>query len=361
MKNQTHNSNWKPEFIYPTTPTGQTRIDELIGKTGIMIFDEMWSQLKELIEQSNPSTTYSAKELEDAINSHLRGKAISEYGVWVYYEWSNRLVHLLEEKEFITLRTDRNRNKITPEEQEVFLTKKIGLMGLSVGNSIAITLAMERCFGELRLADYDELELTNLNRIRTGVHNLGLSKAISTAREIMEIDPYLNITCFTEGVTANNTNKFMTGGGKLDLLIDECDSLNIKVTSRINARQLGIPVIMQTSDRGMTDVERFDLEPNRGLFHGLIEELSIEKLATLKTTEEKLPYVMAMVGFNTISNRLKSSLPEIGKTIKTWPQLASSVSLGAGIVSDIAKRIFLKTHNESGRYYVDLKNIFENK
>ncbi len=32
-------------------------------------------------------------------------------------------------------------------------------------------MAMERSFGELRIADYDVLELTNLNRIRTGVHN----------------------------------------------------------------------------------------------------------------------------------------------------------------------------------------------
>ena len=46
---------------------------------------------------------------------------------------------------------------------------------------------MERICGEIRLADFDILELTNLNRIRTGVHNLGLSKTYSVAREISEI------------------------------------------------------------------------------------------------------------------------------------------------------------------------------
>ena len=54
----------------------------------------------------------------------------------------------------------------------------------------------------------------------------------------------------------------------LDLVIEECDSLDMKVRVREEARARGIPVLMETSDRGLFDVERFDVEPERPLFHG---------------------------------------------------------------------------------------------
>jgi hypothetical protein len=38
----------------------------------------------------------------------LAGRPEVEYGVWAYYAWSNRLVHLLDEAEFVELRTNRN-------------------------------------------------------------------------------------------------------------------------------------------------------------------------------------------------------------------------------------------------------------
>jgi tRNA A37 threonylcarbamoyladenosine dehydratase len=62
-------------------------------------------------------------------------------------------------------------------------------MGLSVGQSVSLALAMERSFGELRIADFDELDLSNINRIRTGVYNLKIQKTVIVAREIAEIDP----------------------------------------------------------------------------------------------------------------------------------------------------------------------------
>ena len=212
-------------------------------------------------------------------------------------------MQILPEEEFIEVRTNRNHYKISPAEEKVLSTKKVGLIGLSVGQSVAVTLAMERGFGELRLADFFSLELTNLNRIRTGVHNLGLSKVISVAREIVEIDPFLNITCFTDGLTEENLDDFFHKGGDLDLLIDECDGLDMKVISRWKAREMRIPVVMEASDRGMIDVERFGLEPKRPLLHGMIEDLSPEKLKSLETNEDKIPYMLAMVGAATISTR----------------------------------------------------------
>ncbi|MES2727265.1 MAG: Rv1355c family protein [Bacteroidota bacterium] len=331
-------------------------LQRLITEKKPTIFDEIYSQLRELIKSKHPKVKLKDDEYEALINQHLQGIPLTDYGVWVYYSWSNRLVHLLGEEEFILVRTNRNQYKITPEEREVLSLKKIGVIGLSVGQSIALTMAMERTFGELRLADFDLLELSNLNRIRSGVHNLGISKVTMAAREIAEMDPFLKVVCFPEGLTHDNMDTFFNEGGKLDLLVDECDGLDIKIQCRYKARELGIPVIMDTSDRGMMDIERFDLEPDRPILHGLVGDLDPKKIAGL-TNEQKIPYILPMVGADTISTRLKASMLEVEQTITTWPQLASSVALGGALGTDVARRILLNQLHASGRFYIDLDEL----
>ena len=233
-------------------------------------------------------------------------------------------------------------------------------MGLSVGQSIALTIVMERVCGELRLADFDTAELSNLNRIRTGVHNLGLNKTIIAAREIYEIDPFLNVKLFNDGLNDANMDEFFLGEGKLDLFIEVCDGLNVKIKSRYKAREFQIPVVMDTNDRGMLDVERFDREPARPILHGLADGLDPESIEHL-TNEEKIPYILKIVGADTMSKRLKASMLEVKKSINTWPQLASSVTLGGGVTTDVCRRILLDQFHDSGRYYVDLDEIINDK
>ena len=255
---------YEPELFRLTNVTDAQKLSSLYEKQQVLfIHDDIYTQLKELIKCHHPSRRLKSEEYEDLINTHLNGESLNNYGVWVYYSWSKRLVHLLDKDEFITVRTNRNQFKITKEEQSLLNKKAIGIVGLSVGQSIAITIAIERICGELRLADFDTAELSNLNRLRTGVHNLGVLKTIIAAREIMEIDPFLKVKLFHDGLTKQNMDDFFTSGKKLDILVEVCDGLDIKIESRYKARELSIPVVMDTNDRGMLDVERFDLEPNR--------------------------------------------------------------------------------------------------
>ena len=352
---------YKPIFLSVSDPTDRKEIKKLSKSHKIMFLkDEIHSQLKELIKCRHPNKKLDDAEYDILIKKHLNGKEISEYGVWAYYPWNGQLVHLLEEEEFIEVRTNRNHYKITKKEQEILRSKKIGIVGLSVGQSIALTMATERICGELRLADFDTAELSNLNRIKTGVHNLGVNKTVIAAREIFEIDPYLNVTIFNEGLNKENIDDFFIGQGKLDLFIEVCDGLDIKIESRFKARELQIPVVMDTNDRGMLDIERFDLEPQRPILHGLADDLNPENIKGL-TNEEKIPYILKMIGAETLSTRLKASMMEVEQSINTWPQLASSVTLGGAITTDISRRILLNQHRSSGRYYIDLDELIADK
>ncbi len=352
---------YAPSFFRLNVKQEKEAFDEMIkSDPAIIIHNEINGQLRELIKSNNPSRKIPAAEYPALIGAHLNGQLINHYGVWVYYPWSKRFVHLLDRDEYIEVRTNRNRYKITREEQELLSRKKIGIIGLSVGQSIALTIAMERTCGELRLADFDDVELSNLNRIRTGLHNLGLKKTVIAAREISEIDPFIDIKIFSEGINDHNIDEFFCSGGQIDLLVEVCDGLDVKIISRFKARELNIPVVMDTNDRGMLDVERFDLEPGRPILHGLAGDLDPDKIRGL-TNEEKIPYILKMIGAETISTRLKASMLEVEQSINTWPQLASSVALGGAITTDVCRNIFLGRFHDSGRYYIDVDELIKDK
>ncbi|HMC97765.1 MAG TPA: ThiF family adenylyltransferase, partial [Flavobacteriales bacterium] len=185
----TDRDSYRPLFFRLHDPNDRAALEVLLKREPrIQVFDELDSQLGELVRTLEPSVVFSKPAREAAAHAHLKGVPAGEYGVWVYYPWSFRLVHLLDEAEFALVRTDRNRNKITDTEQAQLATKRIGVIGLSVGQSICLTLALERSFGELRIADFDTLDLSNLNRIRSGTQSLGHLKTVNVAREIAELD-----------------------------------------------------------------------------------------------------------------------------------------------------------------------------
>jgi molybdopterin/thiamine biosynthesis adenylyltransferase len=347
-----------PMIFSPINAGDWEVIKDLRGSDYIHTIDQIDSQVIDLIKADNPEIQLTKEELNSRLADFFKDKARDFYGTWVFYPWKNTLVHILNEEDFIRIRTLRNNYKITPSEQLELREKRVGIVGLSVGQSIALAMALERSFGEIRLADFDTLELSNLNRLKAGVTSLGLEKVVIAAREISEIDPYLKVTLFRDGVNEENIDEFLVGNGKLDLLIDECDSLDIKFLLREKARLKQIPVIMDTSDRGMLDVERFDQEPNRPIFHGLLNGISKSELANLNN-KERVAIGLKVTGLDNLSIRMKASLLEIGSTITSWPQLASAVFLGGATVAHVGRRLLLGDNVPSGRFYVDFDEIIK--
>ncbi len=349
-----------PEILNPAIDSDYLRIKNFFKSDSISILDPIESQVSDLIKSENPDRTLPSEELKAKVESFFKEKDRDMFGNWVYFPWKKTLVHILSEPEFVKIRTLRNNFKITPSEQALLSSKKVGIVGLSVGQSIALAMTLERGYGEIRLADFDTLELSNLNRLKAGVTSLGVEKVILAAREIAEIDPYLKVKVYREGITPENVEDFMLDGGKLDLLIDECDSLDIKVLLREKAKKNRIAVMMDTSDRGMLDIERFDIEPERELFHGLLKGVNIESLKNLSNTE-KVSIVLKITGLETLSPRMKVSLLEIGQTITSWPQLASGVFLGGASVAHASRKFLLGEEVKSGRFYVDFDQLFHLK
>jgi molybdopterin/thiamine biosynthesis adenylyltransferase/nitroreductase len=336
----------RPTLYDLSRPEDEAALEALVaGDRALVVVDTLDEQLRELAA--------TQKRDEAAI---LDGTQRWRYGRWVHYPWSRRLVHLLPPDEFHALRTDRNRHRITADEQAELRRRRIGVVGLSVGRAIAATLALEGVGGTIKLADFDTLSLSNLNRISARLEDIGGNKSVLAARQLAELDPYLEVESFERGLGDANLEPFLVGGGKLDLVIEECDDLYTKVRLREVARRYGIPVVMHTTEGGIVDIERFDREPERALFHGLLPDLDAAALRDL-STKEKVPFVLRILGAERISTRAKASLVEIGETLSTWPQLGSAVTLGGAVVTDVARRLLLGELSASGRFYVEPAEI----
>lgn len=344
-------SQWKPGIFDCSKSADEREVTRLFRHS--IVDDTIELQLRDLVALRRPEKKLEPLEIDTLVQEELGGLSYHQYGRWIHYSWDRRLVHLLPADEFREVRADRNRALITTDQRRRLQSCRIGIVGLSAGLACASTLVMEGVGGHYRLSDFDTMELSNLNRVPAGVQSIGLNKSVVAARALVELDPYVGIEIFERGVDSDNLDQFLGHGqAQLDLLVEECDDLSMKVGLREHARQRAIPVVMEMSFRGTVSVERFDLEPERPILHGLLGNVAASALKGLPT-EEKVPYVMALLGLNGLSPELSASFIEIGQTLSTWPQLASWVSAGGALITGAARRVLLDTERRSGFFHLD--------
>jgi hypothetical protein len=127
---------------------------------------------------------------------------------------------------------------------------------------------------------------------------------------------------------------------------------------RERARALGIPVLMATSDRGLIDVERFDLEPERPIMHGLLGAVDPASLSRM-SNGAKVPLLLRFLEAQELSPRGAASLLEIDRTVATWPQVSGDVAVGAPLIAEAVRRIGLGEHLPSGRVRLDIAGALD--
>jgi len=332
----------KPEFYKSK--------DEL--PNGVEILDAFERSLEELFFVRNPQFKKGMPGAAEAMQKFIAEDAKNIAGIYVYYPWLNKAVYLPEEKIYFELRTARNKNIINKEEQENYRGIKVGIAGMSVGSNIASALALTGGPKAMRLADFDEIEATNLNRIRAGATAIGINKAVFFARQIWETDPWAELEIYDKGINKENLEIFING---LDVFVDEMDSIDLKVRSRFICKKHRVPVLMATDngDNVIFDVERYDENPDLAIFNGRVE-IAEEELANLKTFQDWIKIAAKIVGAEIQTPRLLESILKLGKTISGVPQIGSAASMAGAAVSFAVRKIAVCDPMSSGRYDINL-------
>jgi hypothetical protein len=117
-------------------------------------------------------------------------------------------------------------------------------------------------------------------------------------------------------------------------------------------------VIMETSDRGMLDVERYD-QPDSiasGYLHGRIDEAMMTEL--IVASGWKPAYLDLFVDLSQASERGVASLQEVGQTLVGWPQLYSDVASGGAFATQATRKILLGESMPDARLYLALDEQF---
>ena len=137
----------------------------------------------------------------------------------------------------------RNLGWVTRDEQRALRDKRVAIAGLG-GVGGAHLLALTRLgIGRFSLAEFDSFELVNFNRqVGAAQSTIGVAKLDVMRDMARDINPEVQITAFSDGVTAKNVDRFLEG---VDLFIDGLDFFAFDTRDLVFARceALRIPAI----------------------------------------------------------------------------------------------------------------------
>ncbi len=98
--------------------------------------------------------------------------------------------------------------KHNPKIQKVLANKKVGIIGAGgIGSNVAVSLARSG-IGKLIIADFDNVEITNLNRQYYFINQIGKSKTKALLENLNNINPFVEYEVFNTKINGENINLF---------------------------------------------------------------------------------------------------------------------------------------------------------
>ncbi len=340
------------------------KVEDLNAFKSRFMVNEVIDVYEELLEEifliRNPRFKFApdhTEEFRQYKEEYLAGRSMEEDGEWFYFPFTKNVIHYLPDAMHQELRTARNRNIITKEEQEKFYNCKVAIAGLSVGSHPALTIAMMGGARTLKIADFDEISVSNMNRLRYDCSALGKKKAHLVASHILQLNPYADVHVYSEGITQENLDEFLDG---VDVLIEEVDQLEMKIRLRVEAKKRKLPVLMATDngDNIIMDVERYDLHPDLMIFNGVAGDLTIEEFQHL--TPKDMPKLSTKIaGSDLVVPRMADSLLEVGRTLYSWPQLGDAATLCGVSLAYLVRRLANGQKITEGKMELNIEAVFD--
>lgn len=351
---------WEQPTLFNLADEGdRTHLEELLASGKVhAVLDEIDYAIAELYDIQNPDKkdTKTAEDVK-AFSETLTGGNSAAYGNWVYFPWSGDVVHFPPKEDYELLRTARNRNLITQEEQLELNKGTVLIVGLSVGSNAVEMLLSESIGGTYILVDMDIIEPTNLNRIKLAYQQVGVHKVDAVAKRVSEIDPYVTQIHYKNGLNEENLAEIFDTYNP-DLVIDEMDELRMKIKLRQAAATRKKPVLMATDDgeNAILDIERYDIDDSQQMFEGRLSDEVIAKVLNGELSRPEIGMLIGkhFVGAEFIPLRMFESLREVGRTLPSWPQLAGAATLSGVGLAYATKKILLGQPLKPGRHMFDL-------
>ena len=135
----------------------------------------------------------------------------------------------------------RNLGALTEEECAVLRGKTVFVAGCGGLGGYLIEMLLRLGVGEIRAADGDVFEASNLNRqLLSSPSTLGSGKAVAAAARAREINPEIRFAAVSDFVTEENAAELIKG---CDAVLDALDNIAARRLLATACAEAGVPLI----------------------------------------------------------------------------------------------------------------------
>lgn len=316
------------------TPEGQLR--EAVER-GIFL-DNVNDQIEDLAKLTKPKDYYAKhpdelQEFTDIYRSDISNFTVVEYP----WEVNGRFAMMLNHDDFYKVAFSRNRYIFNDDTQQRLKNTRFAIAGMGVGASIA-TLLVQTGAEKFTICDGGDITLHDFNRL-SGVssRDIGLNHAEKWARMAYQINPYAEIDHYNQNLAGNIDARegelpLETFLNNADIVIEEGDSLPMKIAVRQMAKKKGIPVYTGTDvgQQGLVQIE----DASTDLFHGRLTPDVMGKLQDPHLSFEEKTQIAAQViiGVHNIPRYFLEAVMESQKdNTSYWPQVGVAAAQSSAL------------------------------
>lgn len=106
-------------------------------------------------------------------------------------------------------------------------SKTVAVIGLGGVGSYAVEMLARNNIGKIILVDFDDIDISNINRQIEALHStIGSKKADELNKRIKDINPNLEVVIIDKFINQDNINLIFDKN--IDYIIDACDTINTK-------------------------------------------------------------------------------------------------------------------------------------
>ncbi len=228
----------------------------------------------------------------------------------------------------------RNQGLVSMAEQERLLDARVAIPGLGGVGGIHLVTLSRMGFGGFRLAEFDHFEPANVNRqYGAKIDHFGRPKLDAMVAEARQINPFLDLTLFPDGISEQNVSAFLEGA---DIVVDGIDFFAFEIRRLIfnRAREMGIPVV--TAGPVGFSAAMLVFMPHQGMtfdeYFAIQDEMPLE--------EKLLAFLVGLAPRATQSDYIDPSRIDI--YAQQGPSIAAACQLCASVAATEAIRILLK-------------------
>lgn len=210
----------------------------------------------------------------------------------------------------------------------------VAVFGIGGVGSYTAEALVRSGIGEITLVDYDEVDITNINRQIPALYsNVGQKKATVMANRLKEINPEIKVNVMLEKYTEENHQLFFES--KYDYVVDAIDMVSSKIHLISYCYQNEIKII---SSMGMgnkldptkievSDINKTSMCPLAKVMRYELKKRGIKKLKVIFSTEAPIKPLIS------ISSESKREVPG---SVAFVPSVGGLILAGE-VVKDIAK------------------------